>query len=251
AALDHVVWMRRLPADRLLPALLARGAVSDAMMEALAARMAAFHAAAPAGAEEAAEADPARPGPQRRGNPATVAPFTATFLSTQDYALLDDFGPGFVRTHATLLAARVRAGRVRDGHGDLHAEHVCFLDAPVASPDHPPLAPGIYVFDCIEFAPAFRRGDVAAEVAFLTMDLEHRGHAALARRFADAYAEAAGAPDLHLLLPLYACARACVRGKVDGLTAAAADVDADGRAAAADRARRYFALALRYAWSAG
>ena len=52
-------------------------------------------------------------------------------------------------------------GRIRDCHGDLRAESVCVTD-------------GLCIFDCIEFNDRFRYGDVAAEVAFLAMDLDAR-----------------------------------------------------------------------------
>jgi len=58
-----------------------------------------------------------------------------------------------------LLHKRVRDHRIRDCHGDLHLEHICLTD-------------GIVVFDCIEFNERFRYEDVAAEVAFLAMDLD-------------------------------------------------------------------------------
>src|SRR5436309_15516319 len=50
-AVEHVVRMRRLPADRTLVSLIADGKATPAMMEAVAATLAAFHAAAPTGPE--------------------------------------------------------------------------------------------------------------------------------------------------------------------------------------------------------
>jgi len=252
AAVEHVVWMRRLPGERMLTALLARSEPLEARLDALAARLATFHAAAPTGPAVAAHADPERIEGEWRSNVAGLRPFVGSLLAAEDLEILADFGSTFVRRHETLLRARQRAGRIREGHGDLHAEHVCFVDEPVAgAPGDPPLPPDVYVFDCIEFSPAFRCTDVAAEVAFLAMDLDALGHPALARRFAAAYARAADDPDLHRLLPFYACHRAAIRGKVEGLASAEPEVGAGARAAAAERARRHLALATRYAWSAG
>jgi predicted kinase len=139
---------------------------------------------------------------------------------------------------------------VRDGHGDLHAEHVCFVEPPPAGGAPEALAPGIYVFDCIEFSTAFRCNDVAAEIAFLTMDLELRGRRDLGERFARSYAAAAHDPEIAALLPFYASARACVRATIEGLTSAEPEVEPERRAAAAARARQYAALAVRSAWRA-
>src|SRR5205807_9281272 len=73
----------------------------------------------------------------------------------------------------------------------------------------------------------------------------------LARRFVGAYAAAADDAAIEVLLPFYACYRACVRGKVEGLASDAAGMDARTREVAAVRARRHYALAVRYAWEAG
>src|SRR5581483_10150781 len=64
---EHVVWMRRLPAERMLAQL--------ARLDALAARLVAFHAAAPTGAAVAAHADPERIVEEWRRNVAELRPF--------------------------------------------------------------------------------------------------------------------------------------------------------------------------------
>ncbi len=249
---EHVVWMRRLPAERMLAQLARRSEPLAARLDALAARLVAFHAAAPTGAAVAAHADPERIVEEWRRNVAELRPFVGRLLAAEDHEVLADFGPTFVRRHETLLRARQHAGRIREGHGDLHAEHVCFVDDPVpGAPGDPPLPPDIYIFDCIEFSHAFRCTDVAAEVAFLAMDLEALGQPALARGFAAAYARAASDPDLPHLLPFYACHRAAIRGKVEGLASEEPEVAPPARAAAAERARRHLALAGRYAWAVG
>lgn len=247
---DHVVWMRRLPAERILARLLARGEVGAPLVDAVAARMAAFHATAPTGPDIAAHAAPERLREVVLDAVALGARFAGRLLPAEDHEVLQDFGPTFIRRHETLLRARQQADRIRDGHGDLHAEHVCVVDAPLPADDLPPLAPGLYVFDCIEFSPGLRAVDVASEMAFLAMDLEARGHPGLARRLVTAYAAAADDPDVETLVPLYACHRACVRGGVEALASEEAEVDEAERRAAAARARDRFALALRYAWGA-
>ncbi len=250
-AVEHVVWMRRLPADRMLVSLIADGRATPAMIEAVAATLAAFHAAAPTGPEITAHASPERLQARWEENLRDAGAFVGRLLAPEDHEVLAEFGPTFVREHETLLRARQRAGRIREGHGDLHAEHVCFLDAPVVgNGDRPPLAPGIYVFDCIEFSQPLRCNDVAYEVAFLAMDLERLERPDLARRLVAAYAAAADDPMVNVLLPFYASHLACVRGKVEGLKSLEPEVETADRAAAEARARRHFALAVRYAWQA-
>jgi hypothetical protein len=243
--------MRRLPADRMLPALLARTAVDAAMMARLARLMADFHRGAPSGPEIAAHAAPAALRARWDDTLRTLASFAGTVCPAEALAILADFGPWFVARHEALLRARQEGGYVRDGHGDLHAEHVCFVDDAVPAPDEgAALAPGIYIFDCIEFSMAFRCNDVAAEIAFLTMDLEHRGRPDLAGAFAAEYIAAAADPTIASLLPFYAAARATVRATVACLTSAEDEVGPAARQAAVREARAYVALALRCVWRA-
>jgi hypothetical protein len=67
----------------------------------------------------------------------------------------------------------------------------------------------------------------------------------------DGYAEAADDTLVPALVPFHACHRAIVRGKVDALAAGDAAIDEDARGRAAERARRLFALAGRFAWRSG
>ena len=71
---------------------------------------------------------------------------------------------------------------------------------------------GIVVFDCIEFNPSFRHRDVAAEIAFLAMDLDYGGHPELAEHLVTHYAAAAGDAELPRLVPLFTCYLAYIRG---------------------------------------
>jgi len=87
---------------------------------------------------------------------------------------------------------------------------------------------------------------VAAEVAFLAMDLDHYGRPDLAAAFVDAYVGDSGDAELRSLLDFYRCYRAYVRGEVAGLRLAGADLPERERDALANEARSYFDLALAY-----
>jgi predicted kinase len=121
---------------------------------------------------------------------------------------------------------RAKDGWVRDVHGDLHCEHVCF------APE------GIQIFDCIEFNADLRQCDLASEIAFLTMDIEVRGGESLVGDFLARYGALLGDRDLPELLPFFKCYRALVRGKVHALRSQGAD----------STAARYCRFALRYTW---
>lgn len=246
---DSVVWMRRLPDARTLERLVRDGGADADMFECLAHLLAHFHANAPSGPEVSAHATPEALATAWSDVLRLAAPLPPDVLPPATRTILDEFAAEFVRRQRRLLARRQSGGRVREGHGDLRAEHVYVVDAPVvAAPPHAPLAPGVYLVDCLEFSHALRCTDVASEIAFLAMDLERLERPDFAAAFVDAYAAASGDRELPVLLPFYAAYRACVRGAVDGLKAAEPEVEAADRHAAAARAGGEFALALRYAW---
>jgi hypothetical protein len=131
------------------------------------------------------------------------------------------------------LERRVREGRVRDCHGDLRTNAVCFQD-------------GICVFDCIEFNERFRYSDVASDIAFLAMDMDFKGQRALSDEMVGLYLAQSRDTTLPLVLNFYKCYRAFVRGKVDGFQLDEPEVPAPQREEAASAARRYFDLAEEY-----
>lgn len=249
-AIDHVVWMRRLPPEAMLAHRVVDGRIDDAMLASLAWTLAAFHAAAPSGPEVSAYAAPEALRATWEATLGLAARFAGTVLSPAAYRVLADFGRYFLDTHESLLRARQRADHAREGHGDLHAAHVYFVDAPVpALPPHEPLPPGVYIVDCLEFSRPLRCIDVAAELAFTVFDLERLGRPDLGESLVGAYVRASGDALLPALLPYYVVHRACVRGGVDAIAASEAEADAGGREAARARAVAAYALALRRVWA--
>lgn len=235
-AVEYAVHMRRLPADRMLNALLDRGAATAALIDRIAAKLASFHATADAGPEVARGGDPAVIAALLERDFAEVDAFHGTTITAADDAAIRRFCRRFLAEHEALLRRRQAEGRIREGHGDLHTEHICCTDQ-------------LEIFDCIEFNAEFRRRDVAAEIAFLSMDLEFHQRPDLAAHLVRRYAELAQDTGLAALVPFYACQRAYIRGKVDSLKSAEPEVDAAERGAARDSAVAHFALAYRYTWS--
>jgi predicted kinase len=169
-------------------------------------------------------------------NYANARPFRDRTIAARDDDAIQDFARSFLRRHDALFHRRQAQHRIRDCHGDLHSEHICF-------------AAQLEIFDCIEFNPRFRHCDVASEVAFLAMDLEYHDHPELAAHFVSRYAARAEDAELPRLVPFYQCYRAYVRGKVDSLKSVEEEVAAGERDAARASARRHFALAYRYTWA--
>jgi aminoglycoside phosphotransferase family enzyme/predicted kinase len=223
---EYALVMRRLPERQMLPFLLERNQATPEMIESIAEVVAPFHAQAARGDKIDGYGDPQAVRELWDENLKEIKPFEGRFLDVDTFEVLSDFGAQFMRRHAELFLRRVREGRIREVHGDLHCEHICF------APE------GIQIFDCIEFNLGLRCCDVASEAAFLVMDLEFRGARDLGKRFLKRYLELAGDREIPLLLPFYKCHRALVRGKVVALSPDSS------------RAPRYFDYARRVAWEA-
>lgn len=234
--IEYAVHMRRLPEDRILSHLLDRNEVTFEMIDSLVDRLVEFHRNARTDDEIIANGAPERIRDVMENSFETVRRFRGRTIVAADDEALQRFCREFLEQHQVLLRRRQTEHRIRDCHGDLHAEHVCFAD---------PLA----IFDCIEFNERFRYCDVASEIAFLSMDLDFHRRSDLSERFVSRYADRAGDPDLSDLVPFYACHRAYVRGMVDSLTNEEDEVGDADRKAALDRARRHFALSYRYLWA--
>jgi aminoglycoside phosphotransferase family enzyme/predicted kinase len=141
----------------------------------------------------------------------------------------------FYKRHASLFAARIKERWIRDCHGDLHLEHIHVTPRE------------LHIFDCIEFNDRFRYVDVSNDAAFLAMDLDYEGRPDLSRYFATHMASALNDDDMPRLMDFFKCYRAYVRGKVESLHSVAHAAPEEERQARAERARRYFRLALQYA----
>jgi hypothetical protein len=229
---EVAVWMRRLPAERMLDQLVKTGEADHRLLEDIGRTIADFHAIA---ARSTAIARFGRPEVVRRNveeNLAQTARFPAEVLPRATRATVRTFLRQTLRRHRRRFAERVREGRICDCHGDLQAQHICCTDP-------------IQVFDCIEFNHRFRYGDTAGEIAFLAMDLDASGRPDLALDFVNAYLDTSGDFGAVPLLDFYRAYRAWVRGKVYGLQAG--DPGRADHAALVSRARGYFDLAAAYA----
>ncbi|EFV92986.1 gluconate kinase [Dietzia cinnamea P4] len=233
---DHVVWMRRLPARRSLASLVRLRAESGlgggdtdivVGVTEVARQIARLHAAGP----RSEEIDAA-------GTPAAVAGLWARSLEhlrrldvgRDAPEIVDDIeslATDYLRGRGPLLESRVADGRIVDGHGDLLAADVYLLDD------------GPRVIDCLEFDDLLRYGDAVLDIGFLAMDLDASGARDLAVVLLGAYREASGDDAPPSLVHHYIGYRALVRSKV---TAIRAEQAADGDGGRRD-ARRALELA--------
>lgn len=218
AVIDCAVRMRPFAQDALWDRIAARGALRASHVDSLIEPLCDFH-----GAAAVADAAGTLGSPEQVRAPMldNLAALETLLTGADARALLGMLRCWENNAFAALkdvLAQRVRGGRVRECHGDLHLGNIAQIDGlPTA-------------FDCIEFNDDFRWIDVMSDVAFLAMDLQAHGRADLAHRFVNSYLERSGDYAGARVLRYYTVHRALVRAKVAGLRAAQETSSADASA---------------------
>lgn len=236
-AVEYAVEMRRVAADRSLAALAAAGKLEAEDVDAVARTLARFHAEAETAPIE--DRDVGILVAMLEENLDTIRASGAGFIGESEVGAAESFTRGWLERRRGDLEARAAAGLVRDCHGDLRAEHVIV----------PPVG-DVYVYDCVEFNRALRLVDVAADLAFLIMDLARIGAGPASERLLDSYRCAGGDPGDDRVLSFFAAYRAWVRAKVACLRAAELQATDPSRAGAEAEARELFRLGRRFAWKA-
>jgi hypothetical protein len=224
---DHLVVMRRMPADRRLSTLLTAGEPVDDHLWHLAHLIAAFHARAERSVAADAAASPGALVGRWRDNTAALVSLDRV-VDRASVDRVQALAVRYLEGRHPLFARRIAEGRACDGHGDLLADDVFCLDE------------GPQVLDCIEFDDQLRYGDTLADVAFLAMDLERLGHPELGERFLRAYREHADDTWPASLEHHHVAYRAQVRAKVAAIRAG------QGHEPSVAEARRLLDIALRH-----
>ncbi len=233
---EYAVKMRQLPEEANLARLLESGMFNDDRLEDLGRVLAAFHAGALRSTDIDGFGDPDLIRFNMEENFEQIGPYASGLVDVEKWEFIRQVSRAFWQDHQDLFRHRVQSGRIRDGHGDLRADHVYLHE-------------GIQIIDCIEFNDRFRYGDTALDLAFLKMDLDRLGFAEASGRLVAFYARAASDPEVYALLDFYAAYRALVRLKVSCMSLDQADEDR--RALLQSDIRAYLGLALRYALSFG
>ena len=194
---EWLVQMRRLPAERMLDSLYHHGELRPYHIDQLAALLARFYASAPRApfTEEAYRQRCLAHVGENRESLRNSLPAGQAALVERVHA----FQLQLLRLRPELFDARVQAGRIVEGHGDLRAEHIC-LTEPIA------------IFDCIEFREEFRQLDLADEIAFLVADCDFLGAEWIGPRLVHRFGQLSGDRPPAVLLDFYKAYRACVRG---------------------------------------
>lgn len=231
AVCDHLVVMRRMPPERRLATLVRAGEPVDAGLRRVVQLVAAFHRDAERGPTIDGAATPEAVLADWEANATELARFAGRFVDDGASARVVALAARYLEGRRPLLEARIAAGHVCDGHGDLLAEDVFLLDD------------GPRILDCLEFDDRLRHGDVLADIAFLAMDLERVGAPELGEAVLRWYHDATGAGSPTSLADHYVAYRAQVRAKVACLRAAQAEEAGAPAGDAVAEARRLLAMA--------
>ncbi|HEY9038161.1 MAG TPA: AAA family ATPase [Roseovarius sp.] len=226
---EWVLRMRRFDAADELGQVAARGALDDRTAAALGEVIAHYHANAPTR--------------QDMGGAALIGAILDQVHTAFD-DMTDVFGAEQISQYRTAtdhawrsarpqMNARRAAGHIRRCHGDLHLGNIV-------------LTGGVpTLFDALEFNETLGTCDVLYDLAFLLMDLDHKGLRPAANAVLNAYLFHADCADHYAalsLLPLFQSLRAAIRGMVAVQAARAGGEDADDL----PQARNYLSEAIAY-----
>jgi len=163
-------------------------------------------------------------------------------LPAGSFCLLESFLKKFFDRHEPDFQARYASGFIRDCHGDLRLDHIFIQNENVC------------IYDCIEFNDSFRHIDIVNDLAFFLMELDFNAYAETSNLFKELFFRKPGQwiNDLpgeagESLLPFYKIHRALVRAKVNCILSREEEIAPGKRAAAAQNAERFLALAVKYA----
>jgi aminoglycoside phosphotransferase family enzyme len=197
--IDWLVWMRRLPENKMLDAAIVAHAASHEDAKSVGKSLATFYKQATrvlwspeeyVNRLEAATAESVRE--LRRPEYALPAEVIDSVHASQ---------LSFLKREAALLGARVRQGKLVDAHGDLRPEHICLVSPPV-------------IIDCLEFNAEFRVLDPVSELAFLSLECDRLGAPWVGDDILATYRRETDDCPSEPLLVFYKRHHACLRAKI-------------------------------------
>ncbi|MCD6562128.1 MAG: phosphotransferase [Deltaproteobacteria bacterium] len=230
---EYAVKMKRIPDDKLMKEMFGSGLLLNDHLKRVAGVLADFHS----NAENSPEIDQfGRPESFQINtdeNFEQVEKYRGITIEEKTFDAIRVWTDVFYRSNKDLFFERIKSGRIRDCHGDLHMEHICLTDP-------------LQIIDCIEFNDRFRYSDTIADIAFLLMDLEYHGGKDEAKTLWKYYKELAKEKDVNALLSFYKVYRAFVRGKVISFQLDDESISRKEKEEAVDKAKKYFKLACSY-----
>ena len=198
--IDWLVWMRRLPDDRMLDRMIALHTCTEDDIFKLILVLTAFYKNAARVPATGTEYRIRLAGDLHRARKELVA--TDYGLRSELVESVIDFQLQFLEDNARLFDSRLLSRNVVEAHGDLRPEHVCLeLRRPV-------------IIDCLEFNQALRTLDVASELAFFALECERLGAPEIGDLVLHKCTEETGDAPTPQLLAFYKAYHACIRAQI-------------------------------------
>ena len=231
---EYALKMKRMPQEKIMTKLLEENKVDNKLIDKIAKIIAEFHSKAETNPQINEFGSLKIIETNWDENFEQTQNVVDKTISKKNFELIRKKIVGFMEKNKTLFEKRIAEGKVRDCHGDIHSGNIFITDS-------------VYIFDAIEFNERFRYSDVAADMAFLAMDLDVKGRVDLSDFFVKKYVEYSSNKELLRLLAFYKCYRAYVRGKVVGFRLGDPNIGKEEKQAATKEAKAYFKLAAEYA----
>ena len=232
---DYVVKMNQMEREKFLIGIVKKRELSDRHLDKVVKKLVPFYKNQKPDEEILKYGDPERIRFNTDENFEQTRPYIGQTVDKTAYTSIRYFTDKFLKSGERFFRERVKEKRIVDGHGDLHLEHINISGETVC------------IYDCIEFNERFRYQDIAADIAFLAMDLDFYRYFRKSRKFISGMAEKLNDPGIHRIIDFYKCYRAYVRGKVKSMESSEEEVPGNDRKKAAEKAKRNFQLALNYA----
>ena len=231
---EYALKMKRMPQEKILTQLLEENKVDEKLVDKIAKIIAEFHRKAETNKEISEFGSISTIKINWAENFNQTRSSVEKTISSKDFKLISEKIGKVIKQDVTLFEKRIAEGKIRDCHGDIHSGNIFVADK-------------VYIFDAIEFNERFRYSDVAADIAFLAMDLDFKGRTDLSDFLIKKYVEYSKDKELMQLLLFYKCYRAYVRGKVVGFKLNDPNISADEKEEAIYEAKAFFKLAVAYA----
>jgi len=231
---DYALKMKQLPQARLMNKLLELGEIDKEMIDKIAKKIADFHSKAETSIEIAEFGSPKKLRFNWLEHFSQTEEFVGKVVTMGDFVFAREKIKNFMENNHGLFEKRMEEKKIRRIHGDLHSGNIFIVEG------------GPCIFDCIEFNMRFSCQDAAADVAFLSMDLDCKKQMELSGFFVNKYVEYSGDNELRKVLEFYKCYYAWVRGKVTAFRLKE-KLDYKAKREIEDSSEKYFKLALVYA----
>lgn len=225
---EPVIVMRRYRDEDRLASMVKRGEPVEHVLDSIAGLLADFHDGAERSRRISLQGEPEAIFQRWFDNFPTLQRHAGKAVPSESVRLVQDLAAKYLAGRADLFTRRVEEGCIVDGHADLLADDIFWVD------NQPVL------LDCLEFSDDLRYVDRIDDAAFLAMDLEFLGRKDLGDYFLDRYAAVSADTAPLSLRDFYIAYRAVVRAKVDCVRLT------QGKSGAAAAAEHHLDIALRH-----